>query len=459
MREVTIRRMNHLTKSVDAAQYSRRQFLRSTGAVGATLAVAPVGDLLGRHAFSAEAPARPKVAAVVTEITYRSHAHVILENFVEPYLFNGKLETSPVELVSVFIDQPSDRDMSRQLTSDYGVPVFRTIDEALCRGGKDLAVDGVVSVGEHGRYPSNALGQREYPRKRFFDEIVAVMKRSNRFVPLFNDKHLSYRWDWAKEMYDTARQLGIPFMAGSSVPLAQRRPALEIPAAAEFTEIVSVHGGPVEGYDFHALEVLQSLVESRSGGEAGVSRVQFVEGRDLWRAADRKQWSPALLEAAMSVESTRQAIPLRQLLETPPHGILVDYKDGLKAAVIKVGSSSTRWNVACRLKGRDEVLAAQFYVGPWNNRGLFRGLAHAIQQHVVRRKAPYPVERTLLVTGVLDAAMHSRHEAGKVQSTPQLEFAYPASDFRDVREMGKTWEIIREDTPEPKGFKRDALTP
>ena len=31
-----------------------------------------------------------RVAAVVTEFTYRSHAHVILENFLEPYLFNGK---------------------------------------------------------------------------------------------------------------------------------------------------------------------------------------------------------------------------------------------------------------------------------------------------------------------------------------------------------------------------------
>jgi hypothetical protein len=451
--------MNRPTGLHDGTPYSRRQFLHHAGTFGAALAVAPFTGTRGDKAFSADPAARPKVAAVATEITFRSHAHVILENFVEPYLFNGQLKTSPVELVSVYIDQPSDRDMARQLTNDYGIPVFKSIDAALCRGGNDLAVDGVVSIGEHGRYPVNDLGQREYPRKRFFDEIVAVMKRSNRFVPLFNDKHLSFRWDWAKEMYDTARRHGIPFMAGSSVPLAQRRPALEIPADAEFTDIVSVHGGPVEGYDFHALEVLQSLVEFRRGGETGVASVQFLEGRDLWRAADRGRWSVDLLEAAMSAESNRHQIPLRQLLESPPHGILVEYKDGLKAAVIRVGTSSTRWDVACRLKGQNQILATQYYVGPWNNRGLFRALAHAIQQHFVQKKAPYPVERTLLVTGVLDAAMHSRHDGGKTVPTPHLEVGYESFDFRPVRELGKTWEIVKEDTPEPQGFKRDAATP
>ena len=59
---------------------------------------------------------------------------------------------------------------------------------------------------------------------------MSMLRRSNRFVPIFNDKHLSYRWDWAKEMVDTAAKLGIPFMAGSSVPLAQRIPPFELPA-------------------------------------------------------------------------------------------------------------------------------------------------------------------------------------------------------------------------------------
>jgi hypothetical protein len=32
----------------------------------------------------------PKVAIVFTEWFYRSHAHVLLENFLQPYLFRGQ---------------------------------------------------------------------------------------------------------------------------------------------------------------------------------------------------------------------------------------------------------------------------------------------------------------------------------------------------------------------------------
>src|SRR5262249_11554939 len=142
----------------------------------------------------------------------------------------------------------------------------------------------------------------EYPRKRFFDGIVAVFERSGRVVPVFNDKHLSYRWDWAREMYDTAQRLRIPLMAGSSVPLAERRPPLELPPAARIETAVAVHGGPVESYDFHALEVLQSLVEARQGGETGVAKIQFLSGQALWDAADAGLWSTRLADLAMAAE-------------------------------------------------------------------------------------------------------------------------------------------------------------
>jgi hypothetical protein len=47
------------------------------------------------------------------------------------------------------------------------------------------------------------------------------------------------------------------------VPLAERRPPMELPADARIVEAVSIHGGGVESYDIHALEVLQSIVEAR----------------------------------------------------------------------------------------------------------------------------------------------------------------------------------------------------
>jgi hypothetical protein len=300
----------------------------------------------------------------------------------------------------------------------------------------------------------NQLGQVEYPRKRFFDAIVAVLRRSQHFVPVFNDKHLSYRWDWAQEMVDTARQLGIPLMAGSSVPLAQRIPPFELPAHAVITEALCVHGGGIESYDFHALEVLQSMVEARQGGETGISSVEFLSGEKLWKAAEDRRWSPALAEAAMAAELGKKPPTLQPgtgggLVAT--HGILLQYKDGLRGCVLKVGQSSTRWNLACMLKGETQPRALRYYVGPWQNRNLFKALAHAIQQHFRTGQAPYPVERTLLVSGVLDASMHSR-AAGQAIQTPYLEFAYPARDFSALRERGASWKMVTEGTPEPKGI-------
>ena len=403
-----------------------------------------------------EAPQiRPKVAVVMTVFTYRSHAHVILENFLCDYLFNGKRTEAGCEVASFYVDQFPGGEMARAVAKQFDIPIYDTIDGALCLGGDKLAVDGVVSIGEHGKYPTNAKAQIEYPRKRFFDEIVAVFKKSGRVAPLFNDKHLSYRWDWAKEMYDTCREMEIPFMAGSSVPLAQRRPPLEITKGAELEQVVSIHGGGVESYDFHCLEVLQSMVESRAGGETGISEVQFLERDELWAAAEKGLWSPGLANAAMAAEVGDVKPAFRETVEKQfgnrMHGILIKYKDGLRAAALSVGGSGTRWNFACRMNG-GQLRATHFYVGPWQNRNLFRALSHAIQAHIKTGMPPYSVERTLLVTGALDAAMDSRIRDGAVQKTPQLEFVYDAIDFEAMREMGASWKIITDDIEQPKGI-------
>jgi hypothetical protein len=48
--------------------------------------------------------------------------------------------------------------------------------------------------------------------------------------------------------------------------------------------------------------------------------------------------------------------------------------------------------------------------------------------------------------------MDSRQQGGAALRTPQLKIAYQPIDFRALREMGETWKILTEDTPEPEGF-------
>src|SRR5437764_3073536 len=91
---------------------------------------------------------RLKIAAVLTEFTYRSHAHVLLENFLEPYLFNGRVTSSGMDVVSFYVDQYPEGDMAREVAARYNVKIYPTIAGALCLGGDKLAADGVLSIGE-----------------------------------------------------------------------------------------------------------------------------------------------------------------------------------------------------------------------------------------------------------------------------------------------------------------------
>jgi hypothetical protein len=432
-------------------QATRREVLKLTAA-GALCAARP--------ALAAANEKRLKVAAVFTELRLRSHAYNILINCMGPYLFRGRRLDPGVDVVSFYADQFPENDMARDVSQRFAVPLFPKIDQALCLGGKDLAVDAVLLIGEHGDYPDNELGQRMYPRKDFFDQIVAVMKKSQRFVPVFNDKHLSYRWDWAKEMYDTAKELGIPLMAGTSVALGERRPMVEFPGNAEVEEAVAIHGGGMEVYGFHGLELLQSFVEARRGGETGISRIQLLEGDAYSKAAAEKLWSPDLAAAAMTAETKanfqRQKRPMLSGGNNEPtqdHAIIVTYKDGTRGTVLKIGNASDRWNFACKLRGQKESLATAIFNGPWGNRNLFAALTHSILHFFKTGKSPYPVERTLLTGGAIDAAMHSHHAGGKPIYTPQLEFAYQPRDFAAFRETGESWKVLTPDVPQPTEFE------
>jgi hypothetical protein len=397
---------------------------------------------------------RPRIAGIYTELREFSHAYHILESHMGPYLFNGKLTDPGVDVVSWYADQFPEGDMTREAARRLGMPLFDSIEKALTLGGDELAVDGVLLIGEHGDYPKTPLGAVMYPRKEFFDQIVAVMDRSQRYVPVFNDKHLSYRWDWARQMYDTVRAKGIPFMAGSSVPLAHRIPDVAVPQEAPIVEAVSIHGGPLESYDFHGLEVLESNIELRRGGEQGIRSVQVLAGDELLAAAQRGEWSLELAEAAMRAEfddaftgfDTSDQTTLR-------HGLLLEHVDGLRTAVLAVGSSGVRWNFACRLADRPEPIAFRYNPGPWGNRNLFRALSHAIQELFIQGQSPYPVERTLLATGVLETAMMSHNQGGVKLDTPHLEFAYSAQDDTAMRERGASWEVLTQESPQPPRFE------
>ena len=282
-----------------------------------------------------------RVAAVVTEYRLHSHADVIVGKILEGYNYDGGAGPN-LRLASLYVDQIPDKDMSRGLSKKYNFPIHDGIEGALtlggCRGEGTsplLAVDGVVIVGEHGDYPLNAKGQKLYPRRRFFEAVTRVFEKTGKSVPVFNDKHLAATWDDAKWMYDRARELFVPLLAGSSVPLTWRRPELKLPKNCELTEAVQLGYGPFEGYGFHALEGLQCMAERRKGGETGVAAVQCLQGEEMWKALDDGKWSKALLEAAIERVPSHAAGDYREATaKAKDAGVfLIEYRDGFRAAV------------------------------------------------------------------------------------------------------------------------------
>jgi hypothetical protein len=374
-----------------------------------------------------------KVAAVVTEYRKWSHADVILRFILNGYP-GGKRPN--LELVSLYTDQVPKNDLSRDLAKKHGFKICGTIAEALTLGGKSLAVEGVLSIGEHGHYPTNDIGQILYPRRRFFEEICKVFEESKKSVPVFSDKHLSATWADAKWMYDRARKLFVPFLAGSSVPVTWRRPNLVLPKDCELLGAVQIGYGPFEAYGFHALEGLQCMVERRKGGETGVKAVTSHPAKAMWDPLDRHAWAKSVMEAALKLVPAHAPGDVRAVASKKAESgtIEVEYRDGLRAFVVIPNGwvyegDGGSFIFACRRKGQDGPEACQYYLHSMEPFGHFAQLVKAIDSLVNTGHAPYPVERTLLTTGVLDAAMHSRHGQGKRIETPQLDVSYKPTDW------------------------------
>jgi len=386
-----------------------------------------------------------KIAAIVTEYRKWSHADVILRNLLDGYP-DGK--RPGMDLVALYTDQVPKTDMSRALAKKHGFTIYDTIAECLTRGGKMLAVDGVLSIGEHGTYPANEKGQRLYPRRRFFQEITRVFEKSDKVVPVFNDKHLAPTWGDAKWMYDRACKLMIPFMAGSSIPVTWRKPDLTLPRGCEISGAVQIGYGPFEAYGFHALEGLQCMVERRKGGETGVKAVTCHTGKTMWDAFDTHTWAKTLLDAGLALVKSHAAGNMRDLsARDKDAGIFeIEYRDGLRAFVVMPNgwiheNDGASFYFTGQRKGQDKPEVCQYYLQQPDPFAHFAELTKAIDSLMQTNHAPSPVERTLLTTGMLDAVMTSRHESGMRIETPYLEIKYTATEWNGAKgEIPKTQE-------------------
>ena len=410
----------------------RRQFLTS-----AAMALScPTFGLVAR----AGQAGKKKIAFLGTEVRPLAHAQHFLDRLTLGYPWAGKWQQPRVEVAGVYIDQFPDGDLARGRAQRHNLKLYPTVSEALTLGTGKLAVDGVVIIGEHGTYPKSAKGMVQYPRYRWFKEVVKVFEQSGRAVPVFNDKHLSTEWAECKEMVDDARRLGFAFLAGSSLPVTRREPQTEVPHGVDLIESLCVAYGGVDSYDFHAFETAQCMAERRKGGERGVISVRALKNEAVYaelagpgRETTRKLFVTALnrshnLPAADGYVTDAVTLDWARGQLKSITGFFFEHEGGFRSSSYLTGVRDFTW--AGQVAGEPDPMSCVFHL-PMPKHGsttadFFHPLCRQIEEMVLTGRTPVPVERTLLTSGMVIAGVDSLAAQGEVVRTPHLRFGYQA---------------------------------
>jgi hypothetical protein len=193
--------------------------------------------------------------------------------------------------------------------------------------------------------------------------------------------------------------------------------------------------GGQDVYDFHAHETIQCMAERRKGGETGVVAVRGLKGENVWTAL-AEPGPAALFEACLCRSQTLEQPPatshrfptLEQMKEWVKAPVLhrVEYADGLKATMLLLNGLVKDFTFAARLKEQKNLLSVLFHLPPNPNVTYSAALMSKAEEMFVTGHAPYPIERTLLTSGLTAAGLKSLATGEKRLETPHLAVKYTA---------------------------------
>ena len=404
----------------------RRTFLKTASA-------SPAAGLPSRAR-----PGARRLAILASRWTPGSPARQIADRFLIGYPRGGSWHRPATDVVSLYVDQTPQADQSRQRAAEFGFRIYPSVAETLRCGRDRLAVDGVLMLAGQGDDSSSAPSDFD-----LLEPMVRVFEEDRRVVPVYWDEPLGLAQ--ARRMAEASRQLKFPVLVGSSLPMTWRLPPLDLPAGCRVEEALLVGIGSRRTDRYRVLETLQAMVERRRGGETGVRSVQWLGGQAVWRAGSSGRWSRELLQAAVGRSDSLQGKTLkdgrpRDLVgsgELPrlvehPEACLVDYSDGLRAAVLMLNGAVGDFTFAARLRDESAVPSTQFLLPPEPNRAASACLAARIEDLIQSGRSPVRPERAWVAAGILDRWMESRQKGGVTLETPELTLEYrppPESSF------------------------------
>jgi hypothetical protein len=365
---------------------------------------------------------RPKLAVIITQYFPTSHGVCYCTKLLEGKQYDDHYEAPRCDVAAMHIIEVGPDDIGVDTAKRHNVPLYPTVATALCLGGDTLAVDGVVVIGEHGTYPLNEKGQQLYPRRELFDQVVNVFRQSGRVVPVFNDKHMSWNWTWAKYMWRTIKEMRIPWMAGSSLPYAKFEPLAPLPYRKRLDHIVAVGYGGLESYGFHSLETGQRIAECRAGGESGVKSVQVLSGRDVWQAQASGRWPEDIAKAALG--AVKKPVGKYDDYTNEVFAFDIEYLDGQRMTVLMPNGYCQEFAFAYRERGTHDIVSASYFLDPVPRLKHFSATVRALEDMFLNGKPDAPGERTYLTTGILAYGVDSHFRGGTKIETPDLDIRY-----------------------------------
>ncbi len=211
-----------------------------------------------------------------------------------------------------------------------------------------------------------------------------------------------------------------------------------MPHNADLKESVCVAYGGVDSYDFHAYETAQCMSERRRGGEAGIKSVHALKGDALWTELEREERNRTrdLIVAALCrshnlpVDGGYPSDPVSyewfKRVQPETTGFFVEHRDGFRTSIYL--TSVQDFNYAGYIADKDATVSCQMYL-PMPGHGsstadFFTPLIQHIEDMVLTGEAPYPVERTLLTSGMVIGGVESLHRGQTLFETPEMGVAY-----------------------------------
>lgn len=369
---------------------------------------------------------RKPIAGITTVYRYNSHGELLLGRLAQTESMDGRGRVSTLKLASLYVDQHPKNDTSPALIADLGIFDAKTVPDALTLGQDKIAVEGVSLVAEHGEYPKSPSGAYQFPKRKFFEQIFATVdKYGKRGLPVFCDKHLADTWTDAKWIYDEAKKRDMPLMAGSSMSVAWRDPPIDMPRETKVKEIHTVSYHLIDVYGFHAFEGMQALLERRAGGETGVAAVQTIKGPEVWKAGEQGIYDRKLLDATLATMKLQPIPPGKRVedMVKEPVVAIIDYRDGTRACMFTLNGAVADWATAWK-DDTGKITSLRWVLQEDRPYSHFAVLNAGVEQMMHSGKSTWPVERTLLTSGLVDETLQSLHEGGRRRETPHLDVKY-----------------------------------